>query len=92
MSHFERFNREARSVLAHAQNEAIPRDHTQITPTHLLMGMVRERRSFAADALRRIGLHEPALILALDFGPDEWRKGQIGDIDLSPRSKNVLRA
>ena len=90
MSHFERFNREARSVLARAQNEAIPRDHTRIEPAHILMGMARERRSFAADALRRVGLLEPALVLALDYGPDEWKQGRIGDIELSARSRNVL--
>ena len=90
MSHFERFNKGARAVLVRAQNEAIPRDHTLITPTHLLLGLIRERRGIASKVLRGLNLPEPALILALDFGPDEWKRGKVGEIELSNRAKNLL--
>lgn len=90
MSYFKSFSRQARAALVNAQFEAIPRDHTLITPAHLLLGLVRERKGVAAKVLRRLGLPEPALELVLDFGPDEWKQGEAGEIELSDRSKRVL--
>jgi ATP-dependent Clp protease ATP-binding subunit ClpA len=87
---FDRFNSGARAMLSHAQLEAIFRDHTQITPAHLLMGMMHERESVAAEALRKLGLSESALVLVLDDGPAEWTNGVTGEPVLSNRSKKLL--
>jgi ATP-dependent Clp protease ATP-binding subunit ClpC len=77
-------------MLSHAQFEAMFRDHTQITPAHLLMGMMREHESIAAEAMRNLGLSERALVLVLDNGPTEWTTGVIGETVLSIRSKKLL--
>lgn len=90
MSHFDQFNRQARAVLVTAQFEAIFRDHTVIAPAHLLLGIVKERKSVGANVLRNLNLSEPALALALDFGPDEWKYGERGETELSENSIRVL--
>ena len=90
VSHFDQFNRQVRAALVNAQYEAIFRDHAVIAPAHLLFGILKERKGIGSKVLRNLALPEPALVLALDFGPDEWKLGRRGEPEFSATSLRVL--
>jgi ATP-dependent Clp protease ATP-binding subunit ClpC len=52
----DRYDRQAKSVLALAQDEAVRLHHGFIGPEHLLLGVMREAASPAARALKSSGL------------------------------------
>lgn len=54
---FERFTERAKKVLTLAQEEAERSHHSYIGTEHLLLGLLRERESTAAEVLRELGIH-----------------------------------
>jgi ATP-dependent Clp protease ATP-binding subunit ClpC len=53
---FDRFTERARKVVTLAQEEASRFNHDHIDPAHLLVGLLREERGVAAQALAASGV------------------------------------
>jgi ATP-dependent Clp protease ATP-binding subunit ClpC len=87
---FERFTAQARQVVVLAQDEAGALKHNYIGTEHLLLGLLREQGSLAAQVLASLDvtLEEVRAQVALIVGQgDEVTTGQI---PFTPRAKRVL--
>ena len=88
---FDRFTDRTKRVLALAQDEAIRLGHTYIGTEHLLLGLLCEGSSLAAEALKAAGLEidaaraEVERIVGRGAGP-----AVPAESTLSPRTKKVL--
>jgi ATP-dependent Clp protease ATP-binding subunit ClpA len=87
---FERFTERSRRVVVLAQEEARMLEHNYIGTEHLLLGLIHEGDSIAAQAIESTGLtldvaraHVEALIGRGDSAPS-------GHIPFTPRAKKVL--
>jgi ATP-dependent Clp protease ATP-binding subunit ClpC len=87
---FERFTERARRVIVHAQEEARDLNHGYIGTEHLLLGLMREPESIAAQALRELEIGQDAVrervVEIIGRGSDE----RSGHIPFTPRAKKVL--
>ncbi|MER5969137.1 Clp protease N-terminal domain-containing protein [Streptomyces sp. NPDC002055] len=63
---FERFTRQARTVVVQAQQEARSLGHTDIGTEHLLLGVLAQDGPPVADTLRRRGITAPACRSAVE--------------------------
>ncbi|HUE66997.1 MAG TPA: Clp protease N-terminal domain-containing protein [Candidatus Acidoferrum sp.] len=70
---FERFTEGAKGVLSLAQEEAERSHHSYIGTEHLLLGLLRQRDTTAADVLRELGIDIDAVraTIASVLGRDE---------------------
>src|SRR5438046_7944084 len=87
---FERFTEQARQVVVLAQEEARALKHNYIGTEHLLLGLLREEKGLAAQALESLDItvEEVRAQVVLIVGPgDEVTTGQI---PFTPRAKKVL--
>jgi tetratricopeptide (TPR) repeat protein len=87
---FERFSSPARRVLDLAREEAKTLNHNYIGTEHILLGLIRERESVAAEALESLGISlEPARNQVEEI---VWRGRQApsGPIPFSPRAMTVF--
>lgn len=88
---FDRFTRRARSVLNLAQEEARSLQHNYIGTEHLLLGLLREGRGVAAQALSNLGIElQPtrrSVEVIIGRGESERTSGEVG---LTPRAKKVI--
>lgn len=91
---FERFNDRAKKVLAYAQEEAIRFKHNYIGTEHLLLGLVREGESVAANVLNSLGVELSKVRTAVEFiiGPGDAANmpSSPSEITISPRTKRVI--
>jgi ATP-dependent Clp protease ATP-binding subunit ClpA len=91
---FERFNDRAKRVLAFAQDEAIRFKHNYIGTEHLLLGLVREGESVAANVLNSLGVELSKVRTAVEFiiGPGDAANmpSSPSEITISPRTKKVI--
>ena len=91
---FERFNDRAKRVLAFAQDEAIHLKHNYIGTEHLLLGLVREGESVAANVLNSLGVELSKVRTAVEFiiGPGDAANMPTSpsEITISPRTKKVI--
>src|SRR5687767_8449352 len=91
---FERFNDRAKRVLAIAQEEAIRLKHNYIGTEHLLLGLVREGESVAANVLNSLGVELSKVRTAVEFiiGPGDAANmpSSPSEITISPRTKKVI--
>jgi ATP-dependent Clp protease ATP-binding subunit ClpA len=91
---FERFNDRTKKVLAYAQEEAIRFKHNYIGTEHLLLGLVREGESVAANVLNSLGVELSKVRTAVEFiiGPGDAANmpSSPSEITLSPRTKKVI--
>ena len=62
---FERFAKDAREAVVHAQDEARSLGADRIGPEHVLLGTVRTPDTVAAQALGRLGVDHAALLAAV---------------------------
>ena len=69
-----------------AQEEAQQRQQTEITPEHLLMGLMREREGAAARALSNCFLNPDHIITELEPMLEETPKAE-GEPGMTPASK-----
>jgi ATP-dependent Clp protease ATP-binding subunit ClpC len=87
---FERFTERARRVVVHAQEEARDLNHGYIGTEHLLLGLMREPESVAAQALRELEIGQDAVrervVEIIGRGSEE----PSGHIPFTPRAKKVL--
>ncbi|HET9808569.1 MAG TPA: Clp protease N-terminal domain-containing protein, partial [Candidatus Limnocylindria bacterium] len=91
---FERFNDRAKRVLAFAQDEAIHLKHNYIGTEHLLLGLVREGESVAANVLKALGVELSKVRTAVEFiiGPGDAANmpSPPNELTISPRTKKVI--
>ena len=62
---FERFAKDAREAVVHAQDEARTLGADRIGPEHVLLGTLRTPDTVAAQALGRLGVDHAALLAAV---------------------------
>ena len=62
---FEKFSKDAREAVVHAQDEARTLGAARIGPEHVLLGAVRTPDTVAAQALGRLGVTHAALLSAV---------------------------
>ena len=67
---FEKFARDAREAVVHAQDEARTLGMDRIGPEHVLLGAVRTPDTVAAQALARLGVDHSALLAAVRVQPE----------------------
>lgn len=81
---FERFTGAARAAVIEAQQEARRLGHEQITPDHLLLGVLADKAGLGARVLRQLGLDHDTLAgaaQAFGSGDDEALRGIGIDLD-----------
>ena len=88
--HLERFNERARHVLVLAQEEARGFFHNYIGTEHLLLGLIREQDSLAAQALSRLGVTLEYVRSAVEKKIGRGEQPSEGEIDYVPRVRKVL--
>ena len=68
---FERFAKDAREAVVHAQDEARTQGAPRIGPEHVLLGAVRTPDTVAAQALGRLGVTHATLLAAVRTRPTD---------------------
>jgi ATP-dependent Clp protease ATP-binding subunit ClpA len=90
----DRFNDRAKRVLAIAQEEAVRLNHNYVGTEHLLLGLVREGESVAANVLNTLGVELSKVRTAVEFiiGPGDAANmpSSPNEITISPRAKTVI--
>ena len=86
---FGRLTERAQRVLAHAQEEAIRLNHSNIGTEHLLLGLMKEPEGIAAKVLESFNITEDKVIEEVEkligHGQD-----QTGTLHYTPRAKKVI--
>lgn len=88
--HLERFNERAKQALAFAQEEARSFFHNYIGTEHLLLGLLRERESLAAQALAKLGVTIEQVRAGVEQKIGRGDEPVQGEIDYVPRVRKVL--
>jgi ATP-dependent Clp protease ATP-binding subunit ClpA len=68
---FARFTPRARAVVVTAQNEALAAGNTEITPAHLLVGLIVDDGSVAMKMLQQQGIDAAKVRAAVELPPRE---------------------
>jgi hypothetical protein len=87
---FDKFNEQARQVLALAQEEAQRFNHNYIGTEHLLLGLTRQEGTLAAMTLSSLGVELYKLRSAVEFIIGRGDRIVLGEIGLTPRAKKVI--
>jgi excisionase family DNA binding protein len=87
---FERFTDRARTSLVRAQEEAHRLHHTYLGTEHLLLGLVNDGESVAAQALSRLGVDLSQVRSTVEAVIGQREGGDQGEISLTPRAKKVM--
>jgi ATP-dependent Clp protease ATP-binding subunit ClpA len=87
---FERFTDEARNVVVYAQEEARAVCHNYIGTEHLLLGLLRDPGSGAAQALTANGVTADAALGAMEKFVSRGEEASTGQIPFTPRAKRSL--
>lgn len=86
---FGRLTERAQRVLAHAQEEAIRLNHSNIGTEHLLLGLMKEPEGIAAKVLESFNITEDKVIEEVEkligHGQDH-----VGTLHYTPRAKKSL--
>ncbi|MCG3401994.1 ATP-dependent Clp protease ATP-binding subunit [Staphylococcus massiliensis] len=86
---FGRLTERAQRVLAHAQEEAIRLNHSNIGTEHLLLGLMKEQDGIAAKVLQSFDITEEKVTEEVEkligHGQD-----QMGTLHYTPRAKKVI--
>jgi len=85
-----RFSKRARRALGYAQEEAQRLNHPYIGTEHLLLGLVREEKSVAAQVLHSLGAEAPRVRSAVEEIIGRGERRMLGRIGLSPRTKRII--
>lgn len=86
---FGRLTERAQRVLAHAQEEAIRLNHSNIGTEHLLLGLMKEPEGIAAKVLESFNITEDKVIEEVEklIGHGQDR---VGTLHYTPRAKKLL--
>ena len=87
---FDRLNDEARQTLRLAHEEAQRFNHNYIGTEHLLLGLVRQEGSLAAQILESLGIELNKVRSAVEFIMGRGDRLVLWEIGLTPRSKKVI--
>jgi ATP-dependent Clp protease ATP-binding subunit ClpC len=89
---FERFTDRARLVVGLAREEARMLGHDWIGTEHLLLGLLHEGETVAAEALVSLGISLDAMRQAIEgvIGRGTQPMAESGHIPFTPRAKKVL--
>jgi ATP-dependent Clp protease ATP-binding subunit ClpC len=87
---FERFTDKARRVVVLAQEEARLLNHNYIGTEHVLLGLVREGKGVAAQALKSMGIGLEAVRGQVELIIGQGQAAPTGHIPFTPRAKKVL--
>ena len=88
---FDRFDHQAKRVLALAQDEAVRFNHNYIGPEHLLLGLAREGEGIAARALEALGVTLSKLRSIVEKGIGRGDSPiPPSEITLSPHTKRIF--
>ena len=87
---FDRFNDEAKQTLRLAHEEAQRFNHNYIGTEHLLLGLVRQETSLAAQVLQSLGVELNKVRGAVEFIIGRGDRLVLGEIGMTPRSKKVI--
>ena len=86
---FGRLTERAQRVLAHAQEEAIRLNHSNIGTEHLLLGLMKEPEGIAAKVLESFNITEDKVVEEVEkligHGQDH-----VGTLHYTPRAKKLL--
>src|SRR5438552_2238846 len=87
---FDKFTERARKVLSLAQEEAQRFQHNYIGTEHILLGLVRQEDSVAAQVLTNLGIKLSNVRSAVEFIIGRGDRIVMGEIGLTPRAKKVI--
>lgn len=90
---FEHFTPRARKVVVLAKEEGLSSNHAFLDAEHLLVGMIREGDGAAVNALRRLGVELPPLIVELRTWMQDLPKNAVDgpkDVGTGESFKRVL--
>ncbi|HSR25958.1 MAG TPA: Clp protease N-terminal domain-containing protein, partial [Candidatus Eisenbacteria bacterium] len=87
---FERFTERARRVVVFAQEEARDLNHNYIGTEHLLLGLMRDADSVAAQALQELDIGQDAVREQVTEIIGRGKRSPSGHIPFTPRAKKVL--
>jgi len=87
---FERFSDRARAVLVLAQEEASRLDHPFIGTEHILLGLLAERESAAAEVLGAVGVSLDVARQRVKEAIGPIETASTGSPPFTPRAKKVL--
>jgi ATP-dependent Clp protease ATP-binding subunit ClpC len=87
---FERFTDRARRVVVQAQQEAAQRGHNYIGTEHLLLGILHDADSVAAQALHALNADSDVLREDVDTTIPRGDATPSGHIPFTPRAKKIL--
>ena len=87
---FERFTERARRVVVFAQEEARELNHSYIGTEHLLLGLMRDADSVAAQALQELEIRQDAVREQVTEIIGRGKRSPSGHIPFTPRAKKVL--
>ena len=89
---WQRFTERARKAVFYAQEEAGKWNQNQVSPEHLLLGLVREEDSMAARILDHLGvkLEDVRKGVQSRLQPGEDKEGEGKDLQLTPAAKQVI--
>ncbi len=87
---FDKFTEQARKVLDLAQEEARHFQHNAIGTEHLLLGLVREGESIAAQVLESLGVTLEQVRKALEEAKGRGNGMVQGELMLSPHANTVI--
>ncbi|WP_425255048.1 ATP-dependent Clp protease ATP-binding subunit [Mammaliicoccus sciuri] len=86
---FGRLTERAQRVLAHAQEEALRLNHSNIGTEHLLLGLMKEPEGIAAKVLDAFGITEEKVTKEVENLIGQGQE-QVGAIHYTPRAKKVI--
>src|SRR5262245_4483573 len=87
--HLERYTNDAKQVVAGAQQIADERQHTEVTPLHLLMRLL-ERDRGVCEVFRRAGADPSEISQLVDAALRRQPKASAGIAYVSPRLMDLL--
>lgn len=86
---FGRLTERAQRVLAHAQEEAMRLNHSNIGTEHLLLGLMKEPEGIAAKVLDAFGITEEKVTKEVENLIGQGQE-EVGAIHYTPRAKKVI--
>jgi ATP-dependent Clp protease ATP-binding subunit ClpA len=87
---FDRCSRQARQVLTMAEEEARRLGHTYLGTEHLLLGLIGQGESTAADTLAALGVELPAVRTTVEGIIGRGQQTALGALCFTPRSRKVV--
>lgn len=88
--HLRQFNERARESLELAKTEARSLQHNYVGTEHLLLGIIREGESLAAQVLSSLGIRFEDAHAWVEERIGRGDAGPATDIDLTPRARKAL--